>query len=247
MADSLQIDDCWKRIGVWSPSGASCPRLAQVVHCRNCEAYSAAGRLLLEREFTPPMRQEAALRYALPRTDFGRRQGTSFTVFGVGGEWLAVPSRMIERVGDPVPIRRIPHRSNPVLRGMGNFFGEIELVVSLEALLGVDPVRQSESHKRSRKQGRPIPRMLLLTQDAGKLAFVVDEVLCTWCQDEGQLSAVPSTLALALLRYVYATMMVPIGLEKAAAPAPDGALRSQLSVGLLDMSLLTYSVEQVLK
>lgn len=244
MTDSLEIDDCWKRIGVWS-SSRSCLRLAEVAHCRNCEVYSAAGRILLEREFSAEMGQQASLRYALPTADSTKRQGTSFTVFRVGSEWLAVPTRMIERVGDPVPVRRIPHRSNPVLRGMGNFFGEIELVVSLEALLGIESTAQSEPLARGRKQGRPIPRMLLLGREAGKIAFVVAEVLGTWRQDEGQMGAVPSTLARTLLRYVHATMAVPVG-ETDASARGDGVQR-KLSVGVLDMSLLAYSLEQALK
>ena len=43
------IDDCWNRIGVWGTETPRCPKLEDVVHCRNCEVYSAAGRLVLER------------------------------------------------------------------------------------------------------------------------------------------------------------------------------------------------------
>lgn len=246
MVDSLQIDDCWKRIGVWSP-GARCERLAEVVHCRNCPTYSATGRKLLEREFTADMREQATQRYAAPAAVISREKGTSFTVFRVGTEWLAIPTRTIERVGDPVPVRRIPHRSSPVLCGLGNFFGEIELVISIEALLGLEPLAKTGEQERGRYQGRATPRMLLLNREAGRLAFVTAEVLGTWRQHEGELGPVPSTLARALLRYVRATMMVDAGIGRADASAPASAQGQALTVGILDMGLLAYSVEQLLK
>ena len=169
MADAMQIDDCWNRIGVWSKTGASCPQLVKVIHCRNCEIYSAAGRLLLEQKAPLEYKQQWAKRYAQPLVRSLRR-GTSVTVFRIGMEWLAIPTQAIKSIEDPVPIRRIPHRSNPVLRGMANLAGEIELLVSLEALLGIEHeaaagehpqqpgraqgVRRGQVRRRRQKDGR---------------------------------------------------------------------------------------------
>ena len=44
---SFSLDDCWNRIGVWSRAGATCPKLDDVTHCRNCSVYSDAGRRIL--------------------------------------------------------------------------------------------------------------------------------------------------------------------------------------------------------
>ncbi|HBP1772226.1 TPA: chemotaxis protein CheW, partial [Pseudomonas aeruginosa] len=40
LLDTQQVDDCWNRIGVHGDK--SCERLAEHVHCRNCEVYAAA-------------------------------------------------------------------------------------------------------------------------------------------------------------------------------------------------------------
>ena len=36
------VDDCWNRIGFCGDR--SCPELAHVVHCHNCQVFSNAGR-----------------------------------------------------------------------------------------------------------------------------------------------------------------------------------------------------------
>jgi chemotaxis-related protein WspD len=230
MVDAVQIDDCWNKIGVWSKTGASCPRLVEIVHCRNCDVYSAAGRILLEREVPQEARQQWAKRYAQP---VGRtlRRGTSFTVFRIGVEWLAIPTQAVKSIGDPVSIRRIPHRSNLALRGMANLAGELELVVSLEALLGIEPAVDAATQKSGRQRGRPIPRMVRVSgEESGPFAFEAAEVSGTHRHEESELEPLPSTLEKALLRYVRGTMEV-------------GGRR----VGVLDLNLVVYSVEQSLK
>ncbi|MFO6078862.1 hypothetical protein ACLBUY_12210, partial [Pseudomonas aeruginosa] len=47
LLDTQQVDDCWNRIGVHGDK--SCERLAEHVHCRNCEVYAAAATYLLDR------------------------------------------------------------------------------------------------------------------------------------------------------------------------------------------------------
>jgi chemotaxis-related protein WspD len=229
MVDSVQIDDCWNRIGVWSKDGATCPRLVDAVHCRNCDVYSTTGRITLEREIPQGTRQEWAERYAQP-VEHIMRQGTLFTVFRIGAEWLAIPAKAVKSIGDPVSIRRIPHRRNPVLRGMANFAGELEMVVSLEALLNIEPTEEGAAPKNADRGSRPIPRMLRVIGESGSFAFEAAEVLGTYRHDENRLDPVPSTLEKAVLRYVRGTMEL-------------GGRR----VGALDLGLVAYSVEQALK
>ncbi len=229
MVDAMQIDDCWNRIGVWSKTGASCPLLVEAIHCRNCELYSAAGRLLLEREAPLEYKQQWAKRYAQP-LERTLRRGTSFTVFRIGMEWLAIPTQAIKSIEDPVPIRRIPHRSNPVLRGIANLAGEIELVVSLEALLGIEHEVAAGEQITGRRRGRPIQRMVRVIGESGLFAFAVAEVLSTHRHEESEIEPVPSTLEKALLRYVRGTLEV-----------------EELRVGVLDLNLVVYSLEQSLK
>lgn len=229
MVDTVQIDDCWNKIGVWSKDGASCPRLVEAVHCRNCDVYSTTGRIMLEREIPQGARLEWAKRHAQP-VEHLRRQGTLFAVFRIGVEWLAIPAKAVKSIGDPVSIRRIPHRSNPVLRGMANLAGELEMVVSLAALLKIEPEVEGAAPKNADRGSRTIPRMLRVIGESGSFAFEADEVSGTHRQDENQLDPVPSTLEKAVLRYVRGTMEL-------------GGRR----VGVLDLGLVAYSVEQAMK
>lgn len=228
MADAAQIVDCWNQIGVWSGSDASCPQLKTAVHCRNCAVYSAAGRVLLERELSQDARLQLAAQYAQPTVHAGLRLGASYTVFRIAAEWLALPTRLVHCVSDPQPTRRIPHRRHPALRGMANISGSVELVISLEALLGIDAAPAQTA-------ARALPRMLLLNEEAGRYAFAVAEVLGVCRHDEACLAAVPSTLERAVLRYVRNTMEVA------------GAGAARLQVGVLDPGLLGHGVEQILK
>jgi len=230
MVEFIQIDDCWNKIGVWSRTGASCPRLTEMIHCRNCEVYSAAGRLLLQREIPQGAALEWAERYAEP-VKYTLKHGISITLFRIGMEWLAIPTKAIKSIGDPAAIRRIPHRSHPALRGMANLAGDTELVVSLEALLGIEAAgEEATDQQNARQRGRPIVRMMRVIGDSGPFAFEVAEVSGTHRYEEGKLDPVPSTLEKALLHYVSGTLAV------------DGK-----RVGVLDMGLVAYRVEQTLK
>lgn len=228
MTDELHIDDCWNRIGVWSRTGASCPRLIDAVHCHHCEVYRAAGRTLLDRPLSPQARQQWDASYAQPTLP-QLRKGTSCTVFRLGEEWLAIPTLAIKSVGAPVPVRRIPHRRNPVLRGMANLASELALVVSLAALLGIadEPAPGQPVEPR---RAQPIARLLWVLGESGSFAFEVAEVSGTHRYEEIRLEPVPSTLEKAVRRYVRGTLEV-----------------AGRRVGMLDFELLAYAVGQALK
>lgn len=46
---SAHIVNCWNSIGVWGRERPRCPVLLEVIHCRNCEKYIAAGQRALQR------------------------------------------------------------------------------------------------------------------------------------------------------------------------------------------------------
>ena len=50
------LNDCWNRIGV--KGDASCPELANVVHCHNCPVFAAAGQQLFQRAAPPECVEE---------------------------------------------------------------------------------------------------------------------------------------------------------------------------------------------
>jgi chemotaxis-related protein WspD len=127
---------CWSTIGVFSRDPPSCPTLEQVVHCQNCEVYSAAGRTLFERAAPSDYTDEwtRALRLG-KRTE--QVESMSLLVFRIGTEWLGLPTPALSQVSDVKRIHSLPHRSDEILLGLVNVRGRIHLCCSLAALLGI--------------------------------------------------------------------------------------------------------------
>jgi chemotaxis-related protein WspD len=127
---------CWNTIGVWGSELPRCPRLEQVVHCRNCDVFATAGREVLERAHSSETLRENARRLAEPSPE-REALSDSWMVFRLGEEWLALPTRCFEEVIANRPIHSIPHRSGGVVLGLANYRGRLELCCSLQRLLGV--------------------------------------------------------------------------------------------------------------
>lgn len=248
MSEAIKLDDCWRKIGVWSRT-PTCPTLPEVVHCRNCPVYSAAGRTLLERPLQEDL-GKVTERYAQPLPSQTRAKGKVFMVFRIGREWLALPARCIKVITHPVAVRQIPHRNNPLLRGLANIAGALELVVSLETLLGLEALSgaaaEAVEQEAAQRKRRAIPRMLLLGSQSGGFAFAVDEVLGSYRHVAESMQPVPSTLERARLRYVSDTIELEADARSIMLQGQQGDIRKRLRVGVLDVGLITYSVEQVL-
>lgn len=140
-------DQCWSTIGVFSPNKPSCPQLAQVAHCKNCDVYIRHGRRLFLRKIPESTRSEWTATLARPL----QREGLlsdSVLVFRLGDEYFALPTRLFEEVIPMRKVHRIPHRSGKVIKGLVAFRGRLELCVSLGSLLGVDKsvLEPQESH-----------------------------------------------------------------------------------------------------
>jgi len=162
------IENCWKTIGVWSDEGAQCDKLKAVIHCRNCEIFTQAGRSLLERELPDDYVQEWTTVLADKKSD--ELVGTlSLLIFRIEQEWLALPSLLFAEVLDPAKIHSVPHRPNPVLRGVVNVHGEVCVCVCLQALLGIDSCEVSP-------QTLNHPRMLVMGDAKERWVFNVDEI-----------------------------------------------------------------------
>lgn len=63
----------------------------------------------------------------------------SVLVFRIGSERLALEADATHRVVPVSPVRRVPHRTNTVFAGVANVSGELTLVASIAAALGVAP------------------------------------------------------------------------------------------------------------
>lgn len=185
------VKDCWKRIGVWSDAGERCPELATVVHCRICPVYTSAGRHLLDREIPENFRREWTAVYARTRAEKKVTVQSAF-VFRTGGEWLALPAKLIQEVVEFGVIHTIPHRSSNILRGVVNIRGKLEICFSIGAVLGIERFEKSDE-----KEEKYIsPSRLVVAERAGeRIVFPVSEVYGSFRYAEGMLQQLPVTVA----------------------------------------------------
>ncbi|MDX8411551.1 MAG: chemotaxis protein CheW [Mariprofundaceae bacterium] len=184
----VNVNDCWKRIGVWGDK--ECPELAHCLHCRNCEVYSRIGRQLFDREAPADYLQNWTELLAEPKEKPlpGR---ISVLIFRLGPEWFALATSLLVEVLEIRDVHRIPHRSNPVLKGLINVHGEMQLCVSIAELLGVDKdVTAKETGIAKAK-----PRLLLVSMEGEQMAFCVSEACGVHLYHPSELQALPATLS----------------------------------------------------
>lgn len=188
-----RVTDCWNQIGVWGDR--SCPELKTYIHCRNCPAYSVAGRKLLEREAPPEYLDE----WTSLLTQEKEEQAIdiiSVGMFRLGEEWLALPAPVFKEVTEPSLIHSLPHRSNKILLGIVSIRGEIHICISLSDLLGLDAAAPSQNMS-------PIiyKRMVVVEKEENRWVFPVDEIYGIHRVHPVDLRNVPATVAHATGTY----------------------------------------------
>ena len=193
---TVRIDDCWNRIGVWRRTDAVCPELKRVIHCRNCERYSAAGRQILQRELTPGYREEWT-RLLAERKQNKQPNTESIVIFRLGDEWLAIPSRIVSEITSSKPIRRLPHTHRNIVKGLVNMRGELQVCVSLGGLLGLE---KGELPRRVGSVGIS-DRMILIEHEGNQYVFPVTEVHGLHRHHPGELQPAPATLSKSKATY----------------------------------------------
>ena len=212
------MENCWKRIGVWGQEQPRCAMLKQVIHCRNCEVFTRAGRNLLERNL--PNKYEDGWTQVFAEKKQEELPGTvSVLIFRIGEQWFAMPAQLLEEIITPQPLHTIPHRNNPVLLGAMNVHGEIQLCVSLKELLELEN-EVDEEEKRSTYK-----RMIVVNKENNRWVFPVDEIYGIHRIHPKMFENVPVTVAkakTALTKHLFAW---------------EGA-----SVALLDDELLLYKL-----
>ena len=183
------LDDCWNRIGIWSPERASCPELQQVIHCRNCARYSSAGRSMLEHPMTADYRDEWTERLASARQT--RQAGSNaLLLFRLGDEWLGLGCLHVQEVSEMRSIHSLPHRTDSLVKGIVNIRGELKLCVSIGSLLQLD-----KSQEDYRVDHEIHQRMIHILKDDQSFVFPVSEVHGIHHYPDKALKPAPATLS----------------------------------------------------
>lgn len=200
--ESVEIDDCWNRIGVWGAHDLRCSKLDKLGHCRNCPLYSEIGRKLLDRPLSPGYRQELDRVFAKDTSKKEQQKNSAF-VFRAGEEWLALPAYLIQEVVDMGPIHSLPHRSSRIFRGIVNIRGKLELCVSIGGVLRIEP------HRRNTEGVLTPERLVVASKDGQDLVFPVSEVLGIIHYQPEMLQELPITMAGSKAVYTRGILCLP--------------------------------------
>jgi chemotaxis-related protein WspD len=131
-----KIRDCWNIEGVWGASPEKCEKLHEVTHCRNCEVFEQAARLVFENRPPAGYKQEWSENIRFPQESQESDQ-VSGIVFRIHDEWFLLDVKCFEKVSDVRPVHCIPHNEDSFVDGLVNIDGAIRLCFSLSDLLGV--------------------------------------------------------------------------------------------------------------
>lgn len=134
----------------------------------------------------PEVVREATERVAAPLASDRAKTESAF-IFRIGAEWFALPTSACDSVIDPCAVHTVPHRSGGILKGIGNVAGDIVLVISLPALLGIAETAPAGATENS--------RMLLFTWRHAHFALPVSEVSGVQRFHPDERIAAPSTLS----------------------------------------------------
>ena len=216
------IDDCWNRIGV--SGDQSCEKLAQAVHCRNCEVYAGAAQRNLQRAVGDDYKREWATHFRQTATNT-HPLDASCLVFRIGREWLSLPTRMFVSVAPQARPHRLPHRDGRGLSGIVNVGGTLYPCMSLADLLGIDE-KDGEAATNRHTFAR-----LLLTQ---------------W---EDQAYALPVADLHGMLRYATASVQAPAAtINKGLSRFLSGVISHEdMHIGVLDETLIGYQLARTLR
>lgn len=208
---------CWNSVGVWGSRSTRCPQLAEMTHCRNCPVFIDAGSNLLNRAFPVGYMEEWTELMTREKTALNANN-TSIIIFRIGRECLALRSAIFREIIHPRPIHQIPHRSDAVLLGLTNVYGELQLCFSLKTLIGNnDDVETKDS----------TGKMLVIQSSAECWVFPVDQVLGVFRCNDDDTQNVPVTVAKASGTFTQKVMLC-----------------DQREVGLLDDELLFYTLRR---
>jgi chemotaxis-related protein WspD len=178
-------EGCWRTIGVGGD--ASCPELKAVTHCRNCPVFTQAGRQLIERPPPAGYVEEWTSFLAQAKTR-GAPRSLAVLIFRLGDEWLALDATDVVEIAETRPVHRIAHRPGPVLGGLVNIRGALQLFVSVRDLLRIE-------RSTAAGDGRALERFVVIHRGEDTWVFRADEVMGIHRFAVGDLGPAPVTVA----------------------------------------------------
>ncbi|MFZ2961191.1 MAG: chemotaxis protein CheW [Candidatus Ozemobacteraceae bacterium] len=200
---------CMETIGI--RGDGSCPKLPQVIHCRNCEEFTILGRNLLHRPAPPGYLEEWSHLLASVK-DTNNRGRCSIMAFRIASEYLGLSARHFVEIIDQRVVRPIPHRTNGPLLGLISVRGEIHPCVSMSMLLGISDnrpqLKDREMVLADQKEGSTgssskagITRCCVVRKDGPAWVFPVDDVLGLYHFSDEDVMVAPTTTRHATPRF----------------------------------------------
>ena len=104
---------------------------------------------------------------------------------------------LFSEVSEVQSVHKIPHSDDPVISGLVNIRGELQLCISLHALFEIeenDPSKQTDDKTAT-------PRLLVAEMDLSSWVFPADEVYGIYRYDPNRLQPVPATVSRASATY----------------------------------------------
>lgn len=182
------VIDCWNAIGV--RGDRSCPELKIHDHCQNCPVYAIAGRSLLDRMQPIDYIQDSTSILERSKKPSVQKQN-SVVIFRLGHEKLALNTQAFHQIYEAPPIRKIPHMRSPVMLGLVNISGELQLCVSLAHLLELD-----QKMNQPFQSGKSVyARIAMIVDHEERWVFPSDEIYGVYRFANSQIKSPPSTVS----------------------------------------------------
>lgn len=138
-----------------------------------------------------------------------QRATVGVLLFELADELLALPAAEVSRVTPSVPVHRIPHRTNDVLRGLCNFEGELVLCADVGRMLRLTTdAGQGAEHSPGAR------RMLVIGSEHERWAFEVAAVLGVERVEPTSFEPPPLTVERAMVHFT--DQLIPAGPRRAA-------------------------------
>jgi chemotaxis-related protein WspD len=222
VVEAIGLDRCWQRIGVAARGAVErCLRLAEVVHCHNCEVFELAAAQLSRAPLDPVWQENWAGHYALPAQPPAVRGEELMLRVTLGRESYALAAADVGTAIEAGPVTALPGRRDRLVHGLFQVDGQLLLAADLRRLL-----RPAELTGHA--AGVRFARMLVLGHGPEAFVVEVDDVPGTFRLKREQLQplphgAEPTVMALArgVLRHGDEALTVLDGRKVIAALTAD--------------------------